>query len=223
MGKDLLVTPEEYLKSGIHIGTRYKSKGMRKYIFKLRKDGLKVFSIETIDDKLRNLAKFLANYDMEKVVLIGRRVFAKTAIEKFCKITGAKSYTGRFIPGQFTNPQMRNFFEPQLIFIVESSLDKQAVHEAGKIDVPVVSLSSANNTLTNIDYTVPCNNKGKKSIALIFWLLTREYQVAKGIIKSKDEFTHKVEDFEFTGKEKFVRNDEDRRGRRPMRGQQRRH
>jgi small subunit ribosomal protein S2 len=168
MSKDLLITPEEYLKSGIHIGTRYKSKGMRKYIFKLRKDGLKVFSIETIDDKLRNLAKFLVNYDMDKVVVVGRRVFAKTAIEKFCKITGARAYTGRFIPGQFTNPQMRNFFEPQLVFIVESNLDKQAIKEAEAIDIPVVSLSSANNSLTNIDYTIPCNNKGKKSIALTF-------------------------------------------------------
>ena len=183
MGKDLLITPEEYLKSGIHIGTRYKSKGMRKYIFKLRKDGLKVFSIETIDEKIRYLAKILTNYDMDKVVVVGRRIFAKTAIEKFCKIIGAKPYIGRFIHGQFTNPQMRNFFEPQLIFVVESNLDKQAVKEAEVIDVPVVSLSSANNSLTNIDYTVPCNNKGKKSIAVIFWLLAREYQIAKGIIK----------------------------------------
>jgi len=222
MGKDLLITPEEYLKSGIHIGTRYKSKGMRKYIFKLRKDGLKVFSIETIDEKIRYLAKILTNYDMDKVVVVGRRIFAKTAIEKFCKIIGAKPYIGRFIPGQFTNPQMRNFFEPQLIFVVESNLDKQAVKEAEVIDVPVVSLSSANNSLTNIDYTVPCNNKGKKSIAVIFWLLAREYQIAKGIIKSRDEFTHKVEEFEFTGKEKVMKMDDDRRGRRPMRGQRRR-
>lgn len=221
MGKDLLVTPEEYLKSGIHIGTRYKSKGMRKYIFKLRKDGLKVFSIETIDDKIRLLAKFLANFDAEGIAVVGRRIFAKTAVEHFCKITGAKPYIGRFIPGKFTNPQIKGFYEPQLVFIIESSLDKQAVHEAVKIGIPVVSLSSANNSLTNVDYTVPCNNKGKKSIALVFWLLTREYQLAKGIIKSREDFAHKVEEFEYTGKEKVMKSDEDHRGRRPMRGQRR--
>jgi len=221
MGKDLLVTPEEYLKSGIHIGTRYKSKGMRKYIFKLRKDGLKVFSIETIDDKIRLLAKFIANFDADGVAVVGRRIFAKTAVEQFCKIIGAKPYVGRFIPGKFTNPRIKGFFEPQLIFIVESSLDKQAVHEAVNLGVPVVSLSSANNSLTNIDYTVPCNNKGKKSIALIFWLLAREYQLAKGIIKSREDFTHKVEEFEYTGKEKVIKTDDDRRGRRPMRGPRR--
>jgi small subunit ribosomal protein S2 len=221
MGKDLLITPEEYLKSGIHIGTRYKSKGMRKYIYKLRKDGLKVFSIETIDDKIRLLAKFLANYEPEGIAVVGRRIFAKTAIEHFSKIIGAKSYTGRFIPGKFTNPQIKGFYEPRMVFIIESSLDKQAVHEAVNLDIPVVSLSSANNSLTNVDYTVPCNNKGKKSIALIFWLLTREYQMAKGIIKSREEFSHKVEEFEYTGKEKIVKNDDDRRGRRPMRGPRR--
>lgn len=218
MAKDLLVTPEEYLKSGIHIGTRFRSKGMKKYIYKQRKDGLKVFSIETIDDRLRLLAKFLANYDIEKVAVVGRRIFTKTAIEKFCSIVGAKAYTGRFVPGQFTNPKAKDFFEPELVFVVESSLDKQAVLEAKKIFVPVVALSSANNKLTNIDFVVPCNNKGKKSIGLIFWLLAREYQLAKGIIKSRDDFMHKPEEFEYSGKVKVARKFLARRGRRPRRG-----
>ncbi|PIU22358.1 MAG: 30S ribosomal protein S2 [Candidatus Diapherotrites archaeon CG08_land_8_20_14_0_20_30_16] len=218
MSKELLVTPEEYLKSGIHIGTRYKTKGMRKFIFKLRKDGLKVFSIETIDDRVRYLAKFLANYDADKIAVVGRRIFAQTAVEHFCKIISAKPYIGRFIPGKFTNPKIKGFFEPQLIFVIESNLDKQVICEAQKINVPVVSLSSANNSLTNIDFTLPCNNKGKKSLALIFWLLTREYQFAKGIIKSRDDFKHKAEEFEFSGKEKIIKKEEDRRGRRPFRG-----
>jgi len=215
MGKDLLVTPEEYLKSGIHIGTRFKSKGMSKYIFKLRKDGLKVFSIETIDEKVRDLAKMLANYEIDKVAIVGRRIFAKTAIEQFCKITGAKPYVNRFIPGRFTNFETRGFFEPQLVFAVESSLDKQAIFEANKISIPVVALSSANNVLTNIDFVIPCNNKGKKSLALIFWLLTREYQLVKGIIKSRDDFTHKVEEFEYSGTEKVINKRTEDRRRRP--------
>lgn len=222
MSKELLISPEEYLKSGIHIGTRFKSKGMRKYIFKLRKDGLKVFSIEEIDEKIRALAKFLVNYNPEKIAVVGRRVFAKTAIENFCKIIGAKSYVGRFIPGDFTNAKSKNFFEPELIFVVESNLDKQAIIEAVKVNIPVVSLSSANNSTVNIDYAVPCNNKGKKSLALLFWLIAREYQLCKGIIKSRDDFKHKVEEFEYNGKEKIVKNEDDRRNRRPMRGQRRR-
>jgi len=43
---------------------------------------------------------------------------------------------------------------------------------------------------------LPVNNKGKKSLALVFWLLAREVLKAKGKITSDDEFTHKIEDFE---------------------------
>lgn len=216
MSKDLLISPEEYLKSGIHIGTRYKAKTMNKYIYKLRKDGLKVFSIEDIDEKIRYMAKFFANYEIENVALVGRRIFAKTAIEQFCKITGAKPYVGRFIPGLFTNAQNRNFFEPDLVFITESNLDKQAIVEAKAINVPVIGLSSANNSAKNVDFVVPSNNKGKKSVALLFWLLTREYQFVKGIIKSRDDFKYKVDDFEYKGKVKVYK--QETTSRRPMRG-----
>lgn len=216
MSKDLLISPEEYLKSGIHIGTRYKAKTMNKYIYKLRKDGLKVFSIEDIDEKIRYLAKFFANYDMENVAIVGRRIFAKTAIEQFCKITGAKPYVGRFVPGLFTNAQNRTFFEPELVFITESNLDKQAIMEAKIINVPVIGLSSANNSAKNVDFVVPCNNKGKKSIALLFWLLAREYQLIKGIIKSRDDFKYKVDDFEYKGKVKVYK--QENTSRRSMRG-----
>ena len=41
-GKDLLIDVETYLKSGVHIGTKFKSGDMRRYIFKKRKDGLMV-------------------------------------------------------------------------------------------------------------------------------------------------------------------------------------
>lgn len=220
MSKELLISPEDYLKSGIHIGTKYKTNGMNKYIFKLRRDGLKVFSIETIDDRIKSVAKFFANYDMSKVCIVGRRLFAKTAIEQFCKITGARPYVGRFIPGKFTNTTAKNFFEPELVFIVESNLDKQAIAEANILHIPVIGLSSTNNETNGIDLVIPSNNKGKKSVALIFWLLVREYQFVKGIIKSRNDFTHKVEEFEYTGKEKPMRQD-DRRDNRDRRGPRR--
>ena len=35
-----LVSSEKYLKTGVHIGTKYKSGEMRKYIYKSRRDGL---------------------------------------------------------------------------------------------------------------------------------------------------------------------------------------
>ena len=108
MSKFLLLSPEEFLKSGIHIGTKYKTKGMKKYIYSTRKDGLKVLSIETISDKIQDLAKMLANYEPNEVVVVGKRVFASTAIKRFCEITGMIPKIGRFLPGTFTNSSTKS-------------------------------------------------------------------------------------------------------------------
>jgi len=217
MSKDLLLTPEEFLKSGIHIGTRYKTKGMKNYIYNTRRDGLKVLAIETISDRIKLAAKIIAGYEPSKVVIVGRRIFALTAIEEFCKITGTKSITGRFIPGTFTNTESKTFIEPELVIVTESNIDKQAVQEAKNINVPVIAFSSTNNFTENIDLLIPANNKGKKSLAVLFWLLAREVQFVKGVIKTRQEFTHKSDDFEFKGKEKRVVVPQQRGGRRPFR------
>ena len=200
MAKSLLMSPEEFLRSGVHIGTRYKTKGMVKYIYSTRKDGLKVLSIETISDKIRLAAKFLANYDPKEVVVVGRRVFASKPIEKFCEITGMIPKTGRFIPGTFTNTDTKGFVEPKLVLITESNLDRQAIKEAKALDIPVIAFSSTNNFTHDIDFIIPANNKGAKSLATLYWLLAREYLLAKGIIKTRSEFTHKIEEFEYKGK-----------------------
>ena len=47
----------------------------------------------------------------------------------------------------------------------------------------------------NIDLVVPGNNKGKKSLGLFFWMLTREFLRNKGILKKNEELKEKIEDF----------------------------
>jgi small subunit ribosomal protein S2 len=220
MEKDLLISPEEFLKAGLHIGTKYKTKGMVKYIYKTRKDGLKVLAIETISKKLAKLAKILAKYESPKVAIVGRRIFASKPINKFCEITGMKPFIGRFIPGTFTNKSAKLFFEPDMVLIAESNIDKQAITEAKQLNIPVVSFSSTNNFTENIDFVVPANNKGRKSLAMLFWLLARQIQLEQGIIKTKIDFKHTVESFEFKGKtrntgKKNFRGGPPGRGRRP--------
>jgi small subunit ribosomal protein S2 len=210
MGKDLLLSPEEFLKSGIHIGTRFKTKGMKKYIYSSRKDGLKVLALATI--RIDNCCKNNRNIEPSKVAIVGRRVFAKTAIELFCKVTDTKPVIGRFIPGTFTNTDSKTFMEPELIVVTESNLDKQAIAEAKDLDLPVIGFCSTNNFTENIDLIVPANNKGKKSVATLFWLLAREVQLEKGIIKTRQEFTSNVDDFEFKGKEKRSPSAQTKRG-----------
>ena len=42
----LLVAQDVYLKSGIHIGTKFKTKYMGKFIYKTRPDGLSVLNLQ---------------------------------------------------------------------------------------------------------------------------------------------------------------------------------
>jgi small subunit ribosomal protein S2 len=196
-----LVEAEKYLKSGAHIGTRFKSGEMRKYIYKIRKDGLNVLDVQTLDERVKIAANFLAQFNPEKVVIISRKLYGQTPAKVFAKTIGGKAYTGRFVPGTFTNPEGKEFIEPEVIIAVEPEPDVQAVNEAAMVNVPVVALCSTNNSLRNIDLAIPVNNKGRKSIALVFWLLAREILKIQGKIKSDAEFTVTVEDFEYKMKE----------------------
>jgi len=200
MTKELLLSPEEFLKSGIHIGTKYKSEGMKKFIYSNKKDGLKVLSIEDISDRVKLAVNLLKDYEADKVVVVGRRIYATRPITVFANIFGFKSKIGRFIPGTFTNTTIKDFIEPSLVFVAEPDLDYQAIKEAKEINAPVVALCTTQNNTENVDFIIPCNNRGRKSLATIYWLLARELMLAKGMIKSRTDFKKKMEDFEYKPK-----------------------
>lgn len=209
-----LVPLEKYLKTGAHIGTRFKTGDMRPYIFKLRKDGLKVMDVETIDARIRMVASFLAQFPPQKIAMVARKLYAVKPVNRFCEITGCHPITGRFVPGMFTNPASKEFFEPAAVFVADPDADTQAIDEATRIRVPVVSLASTSSTLKNVDLALPINNKGRKSLALAFWLLAREYLKNRELLKSDEEFSVAVEEFEHISKEGESRDDsgEERRG-----------
>jgi small subunit ribosomal protein S2 len=197
MEEKTLLPLERYLKTGSHIGTRFKTGDMQRYIFKARKDGLKVLDVETIDKRIRITAEFLNNYELPKIIVVSRKTYGHAAVKKFAEATGAKFLTGRFMPGTFTNPKARSFTECDAIIITDPEYDKQAIEEAVKKRIPVIALCSTNNYLENIDLIIPINNKGRKSLALAFWLLARELLKLKGHIKKDEEFTMQAEEFEY--------------------------
>jgi len=194
-GKDLLIDIETYLKSGVHIGTKFKTGEMRKYIFKKRKDGLMVFNIETIDKRIRMLAKMLAKYDGKDIVIIARRMYGHKPAKKLAAMIGARDFTGRFIPGTFTNPQARLFHEPKVILITDPLADGQALKEAAEIKIPIIGIAGSDSPLANIDLVIPANNKGRKSLALLFYLIARETLVERKEI-SRETFAAQPSDFE---------------------------
>jgi small subunit ribosomal protein S2 len=190
-----LVATDEYLKSGIHIGTKFKTKYMEKFIYKTRPDGLSVLNLQKIDELLNIAAKFLAQYDPEDILIVGRRESAWKPINLFGKITGVKVFAGRYPPGILTNPNLDSFIEVKVLLVVDSGPDRNAVIDAIKMGIPVIAICDTNNQSNNIDLVVPSNNKGKKSLGLFFWILTREYLRNRGILKKDQELKEKVEDF----------------------------
>lgn len=198
---DLLTEHEKYLEAGVHIGTRIATKDMRPFVYKYRKDKLCMLNVEQIDRRIRDAAKFLAKQDLSKAAIIASRVYAVPAAQKFAEIVGAKPYLGRFVPGTFTNPMQKEFSEPGLVFVCDPRIERQALIESTQLGVPTIGLVDSDNTVRNLDFFIPCNNKGKRSIPLIFYLLTREYLKAKGQIQSNEEFKYSISDFELGGGE----------------------
>ncbi|MBI4214492.1 30S ribosomal protein S2 [archaeon] len=194
--KDALMPLEKYLESGIHIGSKFRSGSMKKFIYKTRPDRLSVLDISTINERIRTAAKFLARYDPSEVLVVAGRTYAQRPAEKLAELSGAKNRTGRFTPGTMTNPESDFFVEPKIVLVADPVIDRQAIKESATIKIPVAALCNTGNSTSNIDYIIPSNNNGKKALALVYYLLSREILKNRGIIKSNEEFTPTPDDFE---------------------------
>src|SRR3989344_6101963 len=193
--EQFLVPRDEYLKAGIHIGTKFKTKYMEQFIYITRPDGLSVLNLQKIDERIKIAANFLSKYAPEDILVVSRRESGWKPVRAFGKVTGAKVFPGRYPPGILTNPQLENYIEVKVLLVTDSWPDRNVIRDAIKAGIPVVVLCDTNNQSNNIDLVVPCNNKGKKSLGLFFWILTREYMKNRGLIKKNDDFKYTIEDF----------------------------
>ena len=192
----LLVPREAYLESGIHIGTKVKNNDMVSFIFKKREDGLFVLDITKINERLRRAIGIISKYKPSDVMVVASRIYSSSAAAKFSKLTGIEVMDGRFVPGTMTNITSKKFKEPRLLFVCDPRGERQAIAEAAKVGVPVIALCDSDNETKFIDYVIPANNKGRKSLALIFFIFTREIMLKQGKISSYDEFKFTPQYFE---------------------------
>jgi len=171
---DLLIPVEDYLGAGVHIGTQQKTDDMERFIHRVRTDGLYVLDVSRTDERIRTAASFLANYDPEQILVASSRQYGRYPAEKFADAVGARARTGRFIPGTLTNPDYEGYIEPDVVVVTDPIGDAQAVKEAITVGIPVIAMCDSNNTIGNVDLVVPTNNKGRKALSVVYWLLANE-------------------------------------------------
>ena len=189
--------PEEtYMTSGAHIGTRQKTKDIKNFIYKVRNDGLYIIDVKKTDERIKTAAKFLVKYDPANILIVSVRQYGQKPIKTLAEHTGIQVLDGRFRPGTLTNPNSKGFLEPELLIVTDPLADAQALHEAENIGIPVIGLCDTNNETKFLDIVIPTNNKGRRALALVYWLLTRAILKEQGKIKSYDGFKPTVEDFE---------------------------
>jgi len=194
--KDLLIDEDTFLTCGVHIGTKQKSKDMEPYVYKVRDDGLRILNVNLTSEKITQAANFLKDYEPKDVLVVSARQYGWKPAKKFADACGFTCIAGRFTPGRLTNPEMRFFIEPKIIVLTDPAADAQAFREAVNIDIPVIAMCDSNNLTTDIDIVVPGNNKGRRSLALIYWLMAREILRIRGELPADGELEETIDDFE---------------------------
>lgn len=184
------------LSTGIRVGTPVKTKFMSPFIVRANPEGLYILDISKTLTRIDVAAKFIGRSDISKIIVTSAREYGKTPVQKFCEATGASGIIGRFMPGTFTNPSLASYMEPQVVIVTDPQADQQAVLEATRAGVPVVAIANSDNVTSNVDLVIPANNRGRKALATVYWLLTREVLKKQGKIKSDNEMKISIDDFE---------------------------
>src|SRR5439155_5837301 len=186
------------LSTGIRVGTPVKTKYMTPFIVRANPEGLYILDIGKTLSRIDVAAKFIGRSAISKVAVTSAREYGKTPVEKFCELTGAAYILGRFMPGTFTNPSLPKYMEPEIVIVTDPQADQQAVIEATRAGVPVIAISNSDNVTSKVDLVIPANNRGRKALATVYWLLTREVLKKQGAITSDSEMLAKasIDDFE---------------------------
>ena len=184
------------LATGIRVGTQVKTKFMVPFITKASPEGLYMLDLDITLEKIKTVAKFINRLGTDNLIVCSGRQYAETPIEKFCEMLGAKKLLGRFMPGTLTNPSLPYYIEPKLVFISDPQVDEQAIIEATNAGIAIVGIANTDNLTSNLDVIIPANNRGRKALATVYWLLVRQILIEKGELKENESMKYQIDDFE---------------------------
>ena len=176
------------ITAGCHLGSKRVTKQMKRYVYKCREDGVYIFNVEKIYEKIQVAARVIASIpESDTVISVSGRPAGQRAVYKFGQFTKSHAVAGRWTPGMLTNQITKKFIEPRLLIVTDPRQDYNALVESSYVNIPVIAICNTDNNLTYVDCATPCNNRQKRSLAMIYWLLTKEVLKLKGEIQG-DEF-----------------------------------
>lgn len=197
---DKMVIPQlsekALLATGIRIGTTVRTKSMEQFTTRPRPDGLHLIDYSKTLQRIDIAGKFIAFVGPQNTVAYTSREHGFNAVKRFGELTGAIALSGRFMPGTFTNPLYPGHIDAELLLVADPLSDAQAVIEASKMGIPVIAVCDTDNVTDDIDLVIPGNNRGRKAIAAIFWLLARSVLYHAGLLRTDQPMKYTIEDFE---------------------------
>jgi small subunit ribosomal protein S2 len=209
-----MLSEKALLATGIRIGTQVRTKSMEQFTTRPRPDGLHLLDYSKTLHRIDVAGKFISFVGPQNVVVYTSRDYGKVPVEKFCEVTKAIPVIGRFMPGTLTNPLFPGHLDVDLIVVADPASDTQAIVEAANMGTPVIAICDTDNITDDIDLVIPGNNRGRRSLATIFWLLTRSVLMHSSLLAGDQLLKYSIDDFETKITESDMEEEEEERPRR---------